>query len=197
MAHKDLLLAQRIARGEKRAFEAFLDAYGSRVHRLVRRNVANPTDAEDVTQEIFCDIHRSIHQYRGEASLSTWTYRVALNHCWRYRQRKHPESISLEEERFDMPTEDWESNPEKAAENSELSVQVQTALDQLSPSLHDVVVLCELHGMTYQECATTLQIPVGTVKSRMHHAFRRLRTLLGGYVFSNIEKSEPVQEGQK
>jgi len=70
-----------------------VDTYGARVHRLVRRYVENSADGEDVTQEIFCDLHRSIGAYRGEAALSTWIYRVALNTAlaWCRKERRHSE----------------------------------------------------------------------------------------------------------
>ena len=175
-------LAQRIEAGERRAFEEFVDSFGGKVHRLVNRYVDNPSDAEDVTQEIFCELHRSVGGFRGDSALSTWVYRVALNHCLKYRQKLKPDSLPFDEQTMAHPDEDWRSDPAKVAAKHELSDQVHTALHQLSASHHDVVVLCEMHGMTYQECADTLEIPIGTVKSRLFHAFKRLRSLLGGYV---------------
>ena len=81
-------LVRRWQAGERRAFEEFVDAYGGRVHGLVRRYVTNPTDAEDVTQEVFCDLHRSIGSFRGNSALSTWVYRVTVNHCLRHCQKR-------------------------------------------------------------------------------------------------------------
>jgi len=184
--HRDLGLAQRIYRGERRAFEEFVDTFGARVHRLVRRYVDNPTDGEDVTQEIFCDLHRSIGAYRGEAALSTWVYRVALNHCWKYRQKSRPESVPFDEQFIEAADDDWRMDPAASVAKGELAEQVHAALGELSASHHDVVVLCEMQGLTYQECANALQIPIGTVKSRLFHAFRRLRGLLGGYVQEGV-----------
>jgi RNA polymerase sigma-70 factor (ECF subfamily) len=180
--HRDAELARRITRGERRAFEEFVDTYGARVHRLVRRYVENHADAEDVTQEIFCDLHRSIGGYRGDAALSTWVYRVALNHCWKHRQKHRPDSVPYDDQFMEAADEDWRMDPAASVAKVELAEQVQAALRELSPSHHDVVILCEIQGMTYQECANALQIPIGTVKSRLFHAFRRLRGLLSGYV---------------
>lgn len=180
--HRDAELAQRITRGERRAFEEFVDTYGARVHRLVRRYIENQSDAEDITQEIFCDLHRSIGQYRGEAALSTWVYRVALNHCWKHRQKHRPDCVPYDEQVRNATDEDWRADPVASVAKGELADQVHAALQELSPSHHDVVVLCEMQGMTYQECANALQIPIGTVKSRLFHAFRRLRGLLSTYV---------------
>ena len=192
-------LAQRIASGERRAFEEFVDSYGGKALRLVSRYVDNPSDAEDVTQEIFCELHRSIGSFRGDSTLSTWVYRVALNHCMKYRQKLKPNTLSLDEMTIEPSDDNWRSDPAKTAINQELSSQVQTALHQLSESHHDVVVLCEMQGMTYQECADTLHIPLGTVKSRLFHAFKRLRGLLGGYVQENVANLRPTPnlEGPK
>jgi RNA polymerase sigma-70 factor (ECF subfamily) len=177
----DRQLARRIQQGDVRAFEELLDLYGARVQRLARRFLDNPSDVDDVTQEIFIDIHRCIGAYRGDSALMTWIYRIAANHCLRHRERTRPESLPYEDRTAGAAT-DWRAYPEQSVARRELSDQVYRALGRL-PELHrDVVVLHELHGLTYQECAAALGVPVGTVKSRLSNAFRRLRTSLGGYV---------------
>ena len=188
-------LVRRIQQGDRKAFEEFVDAYGARVHRLVRRYVENPTDAEDVTQEIFCDIYRSIGGFRGEAALSTWVYRVAVNRCLRHCKRPHAENLPYDEQ-LAQADADWHSDPAQVAVKQELSDRVQSAMSKLSPLHYDVVLLCELHGLTYQECASVLGIPVGTVKSRLSHAFRRLRSSLSGYVFGEggALRAEAIRE---
>ena len=187
----DKQLVRRWQAGERRAFEEFVDAYGGRVHGLVRRYVTNPTDAEDVTQEVFCDLHRSIGSFRGNSALSTWVYRVTVNHCLRHCQRRKNDSLPLDEQI--LPDADWHCDPSQHTAKRELSEQIQHALHQLSPGHANVVVLCELQGLSYQECAQILEIPVGTVKSRMFTAFRRLRDLLSGYVEGS---GEPVEGAQ-
>jgi RNA polymerase sigma-70 factor (ECF subfamily) len=179
-------LVKRMQQGERQAFTEFVDAYGAQVHRLVRRYVENPTDAEDITQEIFVDLYRSIAGFRGEAALSTWIYRVAVNRCLRYRQKVRPQSVAYEDGNLGSER-DWRGDPERCAAKQELSAQVQGALGRLSEEHRDVVVLHEMHGLTYQECADLLNIPVGTVKSSLSNAFRRLRDNLRGYVFSDGE----------
>lgn len=180
----DRRLVRRMQEGDRRAFEEFIDSYGARVHRLVRRYVDNASDAEDVTQEVFVDLYRGIARFRGEAALSTWVYRIAVNHCLRHRQRKQPDSVPFDEA-CALHDEDWTRDPAASAARRELSDRVQTALDALTPHHRDVVVLHELHGLTYQECASVLNVPVGTVKSRLSNAFRRLRSGLGSYVIGD------------
>jgi|SRR5579871_1371043 len=187
-------LVQRIQKGDRRAFEEFLDSYGGRVHRLVRRYVDNATDAEDVTQEIFCDLYRSIGRFRGESALATWVYRVALNHCLKHCQRQRPANLPYEEQ--NLAVQDWKADPERAAAKLELASQVQDALKGLSQGHYDVVVLCEMQGLTYQECAKALDIPVGTVKSRLFNAFRRLRDSLRGYLNEDGDALCPRSVGE-
>lgn len=182
--HNDRRLVRRLQQGDARAFEEFVDLYGGRVHHLVGRYVDNPADAEDVTQEIFCELYRSIGGYRGEAALATWVYRVALNHCLKHLQRRRADALPLEEQA--LPCDDRRADPVRCAAHAELSDQLRDALGRLSEPHSDVVVLCEMHGLTYRECAEVLGVPVGTVKSRLSTALRRLRVLLSGYVLGDV-----------
>ena len=190
----DLRLARQIEQGDRKAFEKFLDAYGGRVQALVRRSIPNASDAEDLTQEIFIDLYKCMGKFRGESALSTWVYRVAMNHCLKHRARCKPDNLPLDES-MEQET-DWRSNPLLSATKHELRDHVSLALDKLSPIHRDVIVLHELHGLTYQECAVVLEVPVGTVKSRLSNAFSRLRELLGNYVLgqNGLPLSEAIGE---
>ncbi|HEX8834918.1 MAG TPA: sigma-70 family RNA polymerase sigma factor [Abditibacteriaceae bacterium] len=184
MARNETELARRIGQGDRRAYEEFVDAFGARVHSLVRHYIADATDAEDVTQEIFIDLFRCAGTFRGESSLSTWVYRVAFNHCMKHLKRGLPASESLEESH---EVADASPDPQQWAARRELSNQVQQAVGTLSPLHRDVVILHEMHGLTYGECALVLGIPIGTVKSRLSNAFRTLRASLGGYVLGETD----------
>lgn len=172
---------RRIREGDKRAFEELLDQYEARVYRLALRYTGSTPDAEDLTQEIFLGIYRNIGDFRGASRLSTWIYRVAVNHCLEHRRKKRLDTVPHNEE-IDMPSVDWRDDPVQVATRQELATQVETALERLSPLHRDVILLHEMQGLTYQECAEALKVPVGTVKSRLSNAFVRLRELLGGYV---------------
>lgn len=185
----DKHLAGRIARGDARAFAEFVDAYGPRVQRLVRRYAQSETDAEDLTQEVFVDLYRSIGAFRGASTLATWVYRVALNHSLKYLERRRPDSFPYDDALRAQPDEN--ANPARRAVQTELGEQVHAALGHLSPEHRDVVILHELQELTYSECADVLQIPIGTVKSRLSHAIRRLRTSLSGYVLGDGCDSVP------
>jgi RNA polymerase sigma-70 factor (ECF subfamily) len=174
-------LVDQILAGDRNAFETVLDAYESRVYRLALRYARNVPDAEDLTQEIFLAVYKGLAHFRGQSALGTWIYRVALNHCLEFRRKKRLETLPYEEE-LTLVSQDWRENPQEAADRQELSDKVEAAINCLSPVHRDVIVLHELQGLTYQEVAATLNVPVGTVKSRLSNALRRLRDLLGGYV---------------
>jgi RNA polymerase sigma-70 factor (ECF subfamily) len=180
-ARHEQQLARRIQAGDRQAFEELLDAYETRVYRLALRFTGNIPDAEDVTQDVFLGVYKGLAHFRGDAALGTWIYRVAMNHCLEYRRKRRLESIPYDEE-LTLTSSDWRDDPEQSADKQELSERVEAALKCLSPQHRDVIVLHELQGLTYQEVAATLNVPVGTVKSRLSNAFRRLRDLLGGYV---------------
>lgn len=173
---------KRIQQGERRAFEELLGQYESRVYRLALRYVHSVSDAEDLTQEIFLGIWRNVGGFRGSSSLSTWIYRVAVNHCLEFLRRKRPECVPYGEE-LGLMAMDRREDPLQASTLSELSGEIEAALEKLSPLHKDVILLHELHGLTYGECAEVLNVPVGTVKSRLSNAFTKLRELLGGYVY--------------
>ncbi|MCS6777249.1 MAG: sigma-70 family RNA polymerase sigma factor [Chloroherpetonaceae bacterium] len=180
-AREERQLVKRIQSGDRHAFERLLDAYETRIYRLAMRFTGNETDAEDLTQEIFLAVYHGLTRFRGDSAPGTWIYRVAMNHCLEFRRKRRPEQVPLEEE-IALTSTDWREDPLRSVEQRELAARVESALNRLSPAQRDVVVLHELQGLTYQEVATVLDVPVGTVKSRLANAFRRLRDLLGGYV---------------
>jgi RNA polymerase sigma-70 factor (ECF subfamily) len=182
LAQSDRELIRRMQQGERSAYAEFIDSYGARVLRLARRYVAAPSDAEDLVQEIFVEIYRSVGAFRGESSLSTYVYSIAVHRCQRHAQSKRIQPLAILESE-DERDPDWRNSPEASAVKGELSDRVHIAMGELTGIQRDVVILHELHGLTYQECASVLEIPVGTVKSRLSGAFGRLRKSLHGYVF--------------
>jgi len=177
----DQELVAKIVAGDKQAFAQIIDRFSSRIYRLAYRMCGSAMDAEDLTQEIFLAIYRSLPSFRGDSALSTWVYRVAMNHCVDFQRRHRPETLSLDEQLV-VVTNRWCDNPQEALSKEELGRQIEEALARLAPHHREVVILHELHGLTYAEVAKVLQIPVGTVKSRLSNAFRQLRELLRDYV---------------
>jgi RNA polymerase sigma-70 factor (ECF subfamily) len=179
----DLRMANQIVGGDTGAFTAFVDTYGPRLHRLVRRYALSEADAEDLTQEIFVDLYRSLGRFRGDSTLATWTYQVALNHCRKHISRTPAATVPYDDALGEHEAEEY--GPAYQATRRELSDHVYAALDGLSPDHREVVLLHEMQELTYRECAAVLQVPEGTVKSRLSYAFRRLRGTLSEYVLSD------------
>jgi RNA polymerase sigma-70 factor (ECF subfamily) len=185
-ASDEQYLVKRIQGGDRDAFVQLMDAYETRVYRLALRFTGSVPDAEDVTLEIFHGIYRSIGRFRGNSSLGTWIYRIAMNNCLEYRRKRRLDVVPYDEELMSVASTNWRHDPVLSANQMELSEKVEAAINSLSPLHRDVIVLHELQGLTYQEVAATLNVPVGTVKSRLSNAFRRLREQLGGYVTEGL-----------
>lgn len=168
-----------LAAGSREACERLLDLCEDRVYNLCRRMVGEQ-DSEDVAQEALIEICRSAPTFRGASSLTTWVHRVAVNVCLEHRRRRRPEFVPIEDGVVDLPS-DPASEPSAVAVRNEVKRDLESAVRRL-PEIHrDVIVLHELQGLTYQECAEVLGCPVGTVKSRLNHAFGELREMLKGY----------------
>lgn len=165
--------------GRREALEEFLDLYEDGVYSLCCRMVGKQ-DAEDAAQDALVEICRSVAAFRGESTLSTWVYRVAMNVCLQHRRRRGAETVSLEENDSE-PQSDPGDDPSEVAMRHQTKADVDRAVQTLPEKYRDVVVLHEMHGLTYVECAAALGCPVGTVKSRLSEAFRKLRELLWDY----------------
>lgn len=140
------------------------------VYRFCARRVGVDR-APDVAQETFLTAQKVLHKFRGESSLSTWLFGIAHNECRRECRKHRLEPISLDVEINNAHT----GNAETALVDKEA---LRVAMGKLSDEHREVVLLHELDGMTYEEVAAILNIPVGTVKSRLHHAFLNLRKVL-------------------
>jgi len=175
----DRELVRRTQSGDRQAFEQLLDRYEARIYRMALRATGNPADAEDVTQEIFLGIYRNIGAFVGRSSFSTWVYRVAMNHCLEFRRKRRLDTVPIEDQER-LVSMRQQDDPVICASRTETADRVNAALRSLSDKHRDVVTLHEMQGLTYQECAEVLDVPVGTVKSRLFNAFAQLRSLLGG-----------------
>lgn len=187
----DLELVERVQNGDLDSFEALVRRYQHRVYGHVSRMIGAGEDAADLTQEVFVKVYQSLGRFRGQASFQTWLYRVTANLCVdRHRRSKRGPQVtrSLEATREtddgELETElpDWDENPERQAMSVELQQQVRAAILQLTDKLRAVIVMHDLEGLSYEEIAMALEIPLGTVKSRLFNARAALKDLLAPYV---------------
>jgi RNA polymerase sigma-70 factor (ECF subfamily) len=175
------LLVGKLKRGDEQAFAQLIHLYEHRVYAMAYRFTGSREDAEDITQETFLGILNSLNRFRGASKLSTWVYRIAMNHCLEHVRRRKADTVPLNEE-LAITTSSPGDDPQRSAEQCEASDAVQSALLGLSSDHRQVVILHELQELTYGEIADALDIPVGTVKSRLFNALRKLKELLSDYV---------------
>jgi RNA polymerase sigma-70 factor (ECF subfamily) len=172
----DLLLLQRIARRERDAFEALYRAYHPRLTRFLLRLVRRPQLVEEALNDTLMVVWERPDSFHGGSKLSTWIFAIAY--------RKAMKALG----RFDDPREDPEGleridedpDPEENSAGFRRRELLARAMDELSPAHRAVIDLTYYHELDYNEIARILDCPVGTVKTRMFHARRQLRRLVGG-----------------
>jgi RNA polymerase sigma-70 factor (ECF subfamily) len=160
------------------SWEDIVRDHSARVYRLAYRLTGNKHDAEDLTQEVFVRVFRSLSTY-SPGTFEGWLHRITTNLFLdgvRRRQRIRIDAIGDDSERH-VATGELHS-PERGFEHANLDVDVQRALDDLSPEYRAAVVLCDIEGLSYEEIAVTLGIKLGTVRSRIHRARAQLRLSL-------------------
>ncbi|MCG6939776.1 MAG: RNA polymerase sigma factor RpoE [Thiohalocapsa sp.] len=184
----DQALVERAQRGDGRAFDLLVLKYQQRVAALISRYLRDNTEVMDVTQEAFLKAYRALPGFRGESAFYTWIYRIAINTVKNYMvaQGRRPPGEDVEAEvaeQMDMGGRLREhATPERELLTDEIAENVQAALDGLPEDLRTAIVLRELEGMSYEEIATAMSCPIGTVRSRIFRAReaidKRLRPLL-------------------
>lgn len=185
----DQYLVERCKHDDLDAYEVLVERYRNRILNYVAR-FSGAADAEDLTQEVFIRAYLAIRKFRGQSSFQTWLYRIANNVCVdSYRRRSRDRTAySLDESKdtgegeVEREIPDWSANPEGVAQSRELQALVQKTLLTLSEKLRSVIILHDLEGLSYEEIAETLQIPIGTVKSRLFNARLELREKLRPYM---------------
>lgn len=179
---KEELLLEKARQGDQEAFGELVRLYEKKVYALTLRMCKNPDDAAEAAQEAFLAAWQGLKFFRGEASFSTWLYRLASNACvdlLRKEQRHRAVSgPSLNDEDTYMDIADDAATPQELAERSELREQIEEGLQSLSPEHREVLILRELHQLSYDEIAQTLDLDTGTVKSRISRGRKALRNFL-------------------
>lgn len=173
-------LVRQAKAGDLTAFDALVARHYEQVFALAFHLLGNADDAADATQEAFLKAFERLSQFRGDAAFSTWLYRITVNVChdWHRRRQSVPFSqLSDEEGEAVSWAEATEPDPEEEWQRRERREAVQKVLQQLPDDFRQVLILCDLQGLTYAEAAKVLGVPEGTVKSRLHrarHAFKDL-----------------------
>ena len=171
-------LIEAVRRSEAGSREALYHRYKRRVYALAVR-IVGANDAEEVAQEAFIRIFRGLPKFRGDAALSTWIYRLAVNAALSHRSRRGPLGADVRAADVEAGGEtDGQSSAEPARGDSALRARLERALARLPAGYRTVVVLHDVEGLEHEEVASILGCHVGTSKSQLHKARARLREIL-------------------
>lgn len=186
----DQQLVERAQRGEKQAFELLVIKYQRKLARLLSRFIRDPGEIEDVTQEAFIKAYRALPSFRGDSAFYTWLYRIGINTAKNYlvaMGRRAPtttEFDSEDAESFENGEQLRDVNtPEAELMSKQIAETVNKTLDELPDELRTAITLREIEGLSYEDIASIMNCPIGTVRSRIFRAreaiAEKLRPLLG------------------
>jgi len=183
-SESDILVVEKVLAGDTDAFSALVHKYQNRVYSAVLNYVYAPDEALDITQETFVKAYTSIHRFNSSSSFYTWIYRIAINTAidW-LRKRKNRKVESLDDLKFteigfEPESRDPDSDPERVLDKNETERMLRVAISMLTHKLRGVLVLHDVEGLSQEEIASILKIPVGTVKSRISRARAELKGIL-------------------
>ncbi len=170
-------LLARLRRREARAFEDMVIAYQHRVFGVALRMLGSAAEAEEVAQEAFLRALSSIASFRGDAKLSTWLYTIVSRLCLNRLASAERKHVRHDDEALAQATDDRE-DPAERVERRQREAALHEAIAELADERRIVLVLADLEGLTYEEIADALAVPIGTVRSRLHRARVDLREKL-------------------
>jgi RNA polymerase sigma-70 factor (ECF subfamily) len=188
----DEQLIARFQLGDVQAYDLLVRRYKDQLLNFVYRFVGNRTDAEDIVQETFLRVYKNKHMYKEIAKFSTWVYTIAGNLAkTELRRRKRHKIFSVsnfvnEERDYDIP--DREHSPEKKVDSTIQEDIIQKAIEKLPAKFREVIILRDIQGFAYEEISQILDIPLGTVKSRVNRGRLKLQEDLK-FLYENEPKS--------
>ncbi len=185
----DSILVQRFNAGDETAFIEIMQRYHARLFSLAHNLLRNAADAEEIVQDAFIRAHRGLANFRGDSSLATWLYRIALNlsrnRYWYFFRRRRQDSLSLERPPSDDSNVTFadliasdDASPAQETATQEFVTLISLCMDKLEPSHREILTMRNVIELPYEDIAVALRINVGTVKSRIARARENLRKLL-------------------
>ncbi len=198
MATDDLTLVKRVRGGDQRAFKLLVERYQRKVYAVALGMLKDKEEAMDVSQDAFVKVYKYLDHFKGDSSFYTWLYRITANICIdRIRKRGGAEHVEFDESvatdaseaRIGALGSRLGTNPQKSALRRELAEKIQEALAQVPEKHRAILLLREIEGMSYEDLARTLEIPKGTVMSRLFHARTKVQKILSEYLELDESKS--------
>ena len=183
MNELEKVLVERARRGDDAAFDSLAELHAPALHRLAYTLAGSASDAEDIVQETLLGAYRRIGSFEGRSSFKTWLSRILVNQTARLRRSKRVREIMKPTDFSDASEAilDGLERPDEVRD-SEIRMDVKSALSGMSEEFREVIVLREMEGLSYIEIAEVLEIPRGTVESRLHRARAELKGLLKEYL---------------
>ena len=181
---QEAAIVRKVLDGDANAFETLVLEYDKNVYNIALRMTGNSEDAADMTQEAFIKAYNSLQAFRGDSKFSVWLYRIVSNVCLdflRSKNRRPTVSLSVEDddgEDTQLDVADESQSPELLLDRKLTRESVRRGLDSLPPDYRQILLLREIQGLSYDEIAQALGLEVGTVKSRIFRARKRLCTFL-------------------
>ncbi|MCI0413653.1 RNA polymerase sigma factor [bacterium] len=177
MTNEEQILIENVQRGEMAAFQELVEKYKQKVFYMALDMTGNHHDAEDLSQEVFMKVFTAIKDFRGEAKLSSWLYRIAMNTCIDKTRRKHLKIVDIDEKVYEQATNG--KNPEQELHARSTQEQIEQALQKLPPRQRSIFVMRHYNELMLREIAEALGISEGTVKAQLFRAIQRLQKELG------------------
>jgi RNA polymerase sigma-70 factor (ECF subfamily) len=159
-------------------FGALVKEHQTYLYRFVLRNIGNPSDAEDIAQQAFVEAYKAMSSFRGESKMSTWLYGIAMNLVRNYLNRAPHRVREYESDDVLEGLPDAGDGPEALAERGQAMRRLSEQIAELSPELQQILMLVAVDGLSYDEAAVMLEIPVGTVRSRLFRAREAIKERL-------------------
>jgi RNA polymerase sigma-70 factor (ECF subfamily) len=187
--HADQELVDRVRAGDQEAFRELFELYNRRAYAVALGVVKNQQDALDIVQDAFIKVHKHIGSFQGTSSFYTWLYRIVMNLAIDHtRKARHTtdfdDRVGLRDSAANQPLlpRIQDANPGKTVVRKELSRQIQQALEELPEYHRAVIVLREIEGLSYEEMSRVLDVPKGTIMSRLFHARKKMQESLKAYL---------------
>ncbi len=182
-----------VENGDEEAFNEIINRYEDKIYGLALRVTRNPSDAEEVMQEVFLTLIKKIDTFRGESKFSSWLYRVTMNTSYMHLRKntKYENNISLEDyvpynedgTLHGIKDRDWSNRPDKALLSNESLEIIERAIEELPEPYRAVFILKDIEGFSNEEAAEILKLSVPATKSRLHRARLFLRDKLSDYFY--------------
>jgi RNA polymerase sigma-70 factor (ECF subfamily) len=180
-------LIEQLKRADNNAFSALIDVYQSRVYNTCLGLLQNTEDAEDITQEVFVEVYRSVNGFKGDSKLSTWMYRIAVSKCLDHlRSKKRKKRFGFVKSLFGAQGEHMYDKPDFVhpgvlLEHKEQAAYLFKSIEQLPENQRIAFTLCKVEQLSYTEAGEIMQLSVSAVESLMVRARQNLKKILADY----------------